>query len=74
LSRILWECETAFLRQPIWVVNRTAADSSDGQNDVVYGMARMYSILAENAGVQCRSVSRMFSANVWLQQFDNGSQ
>jgi len=39
-------------------------------NDVVYGMARMYSILAEGAGVHAEVFRDMRSANSWLQQFD----
>ena len=43
-------------------------------NDVVYGMARMYSILAENLGVNAEVFRDMQAANVWLQRFDNGNQ
>jgi hypothetical protein len=42
-------------------------------NDVVYGMARMYSILAEGAGVHAEVFRDMSSANMWLEQFETGS-
>jgi len=42
-------------------------------NDVLYGMARMYSILAEGAGVHADVFRDTRSANLWLQQFDSDS-
>ena len=51
-------------------VGPTAIVTSD---DVVYGMARMYSILAESAGVHAEVFRDMQSAHVWLEQFDNRS-
>ena len=39
-------------------------------NDVAYGMARMYSILAEGVGANAEVFRDMASANAWLQQFN----
>jgi len=39
-------------------------------NDVAYGMARMYSILAEGVGVNAEVFRDIASANAWLQQFN----
>jgi hypothetical protein len=39
-------------------------------NDIVYGMARMYSILAESLGVNAEVFRDLPSANGWLQQFE----
>ena len=39
-------------------------------NDVVYGMARMYSILAESVGITAEVFRDLQSAHRWLQELD----
>ena len=43
-------------------------------NDVLYGMARMYSVLAESEGVAADVFSDVETATEWLEQFDVESE
>jgi hypothetical protein len=43
-------------------------------NDVVYGMARMYSILAEGVGVNVEVFREIHAATAWLQGFQEPSR
>jgi len=43
-------------------------------NDVLYGMARMYSVLAESEGAAADVFSDVESASEWLEQFDVDSE
>ena len=43
-------------------------------NGVLYGMARMYSVLAESEGVAADVFSDIESATGWLEQFDLDSE
>ena len=43
-------------------------------NDVVYGMARMYSILAEGVGVNVEVFRDIDAATTWLQRFQDLSR
>jgi hypothetical protein len=43
-------------------------------NDVVYGMARMYSILAEGIGVNVEVFRDIDAATTWLQRFQDLSR